>query len=181
VCAGNQIDVSGAEPHWITVNHTALAKTGAAPPSFSRNASHTYDNIATGNVAIAGSVSSMVGTHVKQSQAQTSATEWRFDLSSSLLFDGIQGNVQFSFAPAPSATAPPVTWLASDGREDGVVVVRSAAPVSGRVYIDVEQSAFVGGVLRRKTDDTSSSPLHAPSQLQLRAPVAVQLNYIIGA
>jgi hypothetical protein len=177
---GNQIEVSGAKPHWLTINHTALAKTGMALPSFSHNASKSYDNIVTGNVvALAGTVTSMVGTHVTQSLTQASATEWRFNLSTSLLFGSIQGNVQFSFAPEATSSThpPPATWLASDGREDGLVVVRSAAPASGRVYIDVEQSAFVGGVMRRKTDDTPS-PLS--SQPRFHAPVVVKINNSTG-
>ena len=105
-----------------------------------------------GNSIIAGTVSSLVGTHIQQSLSQSTGSDWRFDLASSLLFGTVQGNVQFSFASAASALPAPNCWLAQDGSADGVVVVRcpstaSGAAVPGTVYIDVQQSAFVSGVL----------------------------------
>ena len=116
------------------------------------NRSVTYDNVVTGNSVVSGTVSSLVGTHIQRSLTQTSGTQWRFDLASSLLFGTVQGNVQFSIASATSGQLPPYCWLMHDGSSDGVVIVqcRSAnagMSVAGTVYVDVQQSAFVDGVL----------------------------------
>ena len=145
--SNNQIEVSGAHPHWLTINTTALATPGKAPPSFATNASRSYDNVVEGNVALAGTVSSMVGTRVQRSLHLTSARQWVLNFSSSLVFEGIAGHTHWSFTPDSATTQPPAMWLARDGAADGVVVVAAEKAVSGSVSLQVEQSAFLGGVL----------------------------------
>ena len=98
-------------------------------------------------------MNALVGTRVSQSLHQTQATRWAFNLSSSLLFTpGLVGSLQYTFAPdadgseAEALEPPPSHWLAADGRRNGVVVVRSASPVSATVYVTVDQSSYPGGV-----------------------------------
>ena len=94
----------------------------------------------------------LVGTRVSQSLHQAQATRWAFNLSASLLFDGLIGSVQYTFAPdaagseAEASAPPPAHWLAADGQRNGVVVVRSASPVSATVYVSVDQSSYPAGV-----------------------------------
>lgn len=78
-------------------------------------------------------------TRVKRSLWLANATSWRFDLSSSLVFAAVRGSVTYNFV-ADGGAAPPPVWMASDGRADAVLEVRAARPVSGRVYIVVDQS-----------------------------------------
>lgn len=89
----------------------------------------------------------MVGTRVQQSLHLASATQWVLNLSSSLVFKGISGHTHWSFVPDSATSQPPAMWLARDGAADGVVVVAAAKAVSGSVSVQVEQSAFLGGVL----------------------------------
>ena len=137
----NQVDASSG--NWISVDGSG--------GSLNSSASATHSNVVAGN-AVSGSMHSLVGTRISQSLHQTQATRWAFNLSSSLLFPGIVGSVQVSFAPDAAgseveASAPsPAHWLAADGRADGVVVVRTAVPASARVFVTVDQSSYPAGV-----------------------------------
>ena len=140
-----QVDIGGgAKPGWVQINHTAFM-TATKAPSFSG----AHNSVVSGNVFNeAAPRNGTVGTRVAQSLFQTNATSWVFNLTSSLLFTGIRGSVIYSFAAAGAATAPPPQhWLAQDGAHDGVVEVRSVSPATARVYIQVDQSDYAGGVV----------------------------------
>jgi hypothetical protein len=64
-----------------------------------------------------------------------------------LVADGVGGSSNgCTDGQGVRTTPPPVHWLASDGRADGVVVVKATRPVSAMVYVEVDQSRYMHGV-----------------------------------
>jgi hypothetical protein len=140
-----QVDIGGARlvTGWVQINNTAY-KNSTHVPYFN----NSHNNVVEGNVFNDNEPRHLVGTCISQSLHQTNAVSWVFNLSSSLLFAGIRGKVLYTFAADNVATTPPPQhWLARDGAQDGVVEVRSTVTATARVFLEVDQNEYRGGVM----------------------------------